>query len=159
MIAALAPDEAGALPLAAHAVPGNGDLEGGVHGLGAGVGEEHRVHAGRRDLHDAGRQFECRRMAHLEGRGEVHRLHLPLHGLDDGLAAVAGIHAPEAGGRIEDAPAVAGDVMHALGTDDQARVRLEAPVRRERHEERFEIVGVCVGERSGGRHGLTKLPG
>ena len=158
VIAARPPDEAGPLPLAARPVPGDGDLQRRVHRLRAGVGEEHRVHAGRRDLHDARRQLERRRMPHLEGRREVHRLHLALHGLDDGLAAMAGIDAPEPGGGVEHAPAVAGDVVHALGADDQARVRLEAPVRRERHEERFEIVGVCVGERSGGRHGRTKLP-
>ena len=42
--------------------------------------------------------------------------------LDDGLAAMAGIDAPEPGGGVEHAPAVAGDVVHAFGADDQARV-------------------------------------
>src|SRR3546814_11444277 len=72
-------------------------------------------------LGQARREFEGQRVAHLEGRREVQLLDLALHRLDDRLASVAGVAAPQAGGTVQHLAAVGGGVVHALGLDDQAR--------------------------------------
>ena len=83
MIAALAADQAGARALAARAVIGERDLERGIDRLGAGVGEEHVVEPGRREVDQAVRQLEGRGMAHLEGRRVIELADLPRDRFDD----------------------------------------------------------------------------
>ena len=56
VIAALAADEARALPLARHVPVGERDLERGVDRLGAGVAEEDVVEVARRELRRCGRR-------------------------------------------------------------------------------------------------------
>ena len=72
-------------------------------------------------------------MAHLERCGVVEGLKLPLHGLRDFLAAMPGVDAPEPGHAVEDFAAIRARVMHPLGGNQNARMGLELPVRRERH--------------------------
>lgn len=128
MIAALAPDQPGARALADGPLVGDRDLEGGVHRFRAGAGEEHPVEPGLRTARRDGRQplgeVEGRRVAHLEGGGEVKGGELALHRRGDALAPVAGIHAPEAGGAIQNAAPVGGGVVHALGRGEHAGAAL-----------------------------------
>jgi len=50
VVAALAPDQARTRSLPAHTMPGERDLERRVHGLRAGIREEHMVDSPGRDL-------------------------------------------------------------------------------------------------------------
>ena len=147
VVAAFAADQADARSLAAGALIGDGDLEGGLDRLGAGVGEEDVVEP-RRHVGDQPRgELEDFRVAHLEGRGVVELLGLARDCLADPRAAVAGVAAPQSGGSVEDLPAVVAAVVHALGGDQHARRLLELPVRGERHPEGFEVVGGGTGPR------------
>jgi hypothetical protein len=119
---------------------GDGDLEGGIHRLRAGVGEEHMVEIAGQHGREPGGQLEGEGVAHLEGGREIHPADLVAHGLDDLLAAVAGIDAPQAGGAVEDLAVVVGGVVHAFRAHEQARLALELPVVGEGHPEGFEIV-------------------
>ena len=135
MVAALAADHPEALALAARAVVREGDLQCGVHRLGTRVGEEQVVQvAGEEGLQPPG-QLEGQRVAHLEGGREVHGVDLARDRVGDGLAAMAGVHAPQARGRVEDLSALGRPVMHALGARQQPRVLLELPVGGEGHPE------------------------
>ncbi len=140
VIAALAADEALARGFAAHAMPGQRDLERGVHGLGARIREEHVIEAGRRQLDDAVRELECGGMAELERRRVVECRELLRDGLDDLPPPVPGHHAPESRRAVEDLPAVVRPVVHALGAREQPRRGLELAIRRERHPEGFELL-------------------
>ena len=80
-------------------------------------------------------------MAELEGRGEIKLGRLLLDRLDDGLAAMAGIGAPQAGGRIEHRPAGHVVIVHVLGAGDEPRPLLERAIGCKAHPEGFEIVG------------------
>ena len=141
VIAALAADQAGAGAFAAHVVIGERDLERGVDRLGARVAEEHVVEIGGRERRDPARELEGLRMGELERRRVVELRRLALDRRDDRVAVVAGIAAPHAGGGVEHGAAVGGVVVHVLGPGDQPRRLLEGAVGRERHPERFEIVG------------------
>ncbi len=152
VIAALAADQADAAALALHPVIGERDLQRGVDGFGAGIGEEDVVEALRRDRREARRQLEHGRMAHLEGRRVVELHQLAVHRLGDLRPGVAGIDAPEAGRAVDHLPAVMAPIVHALGAHEEARRLLELPVGRERHPERFEVVG---GDRDWFLHGPT----
>ena len=66
VIAALASDEARARALALQAVVGERDFQRRVHSLGAGIDEEHLLHALGREPGDAARDFERQRMAERE---------------------------------------------------------------------------------------------
>jgi hypothetical protein len=99
----------------------------------------------------ARRQLEGLGMAHLEGRGVVHLVELLGDRRLDLLAAMAGIDAPQTGRAVDDLAALRRPVVHALGLGQHPRVLLELPVRRERHEEGFEVVGGRLG--GGRRHG------
>ena len=143
VIAALAPDQARARAFAAHVVIGERDLERGVDRLRAGIGEEHMVErAGRHRRHPA-RQLEGLGVGELEGRRVVELGRLRLDGLDDRVAVVAGVGAPEPGGAVEHGAALGRVVVHVLRPRDQARRGLEGAVRRERQPVGFEIVGNC----------------
>ncbi len=141
VIAALAADQARARAFAAHRLIGERDLERGVDRLRAGIAEEHVVEVAGRERRDAVRELERLRMGELERRRIVELAGLALDRRDDRVAVVAGIAAPQAGGRVDHLAAVGGDVVHVLGARDQARRLLEGPVRRERHPEGFEIIG------------------
>ena len=141
VIAALAADQAEARALADGALIGERDLEAGLDRLGAGIGEEDVVDAGRHVGDQARRQLEALGMADLEGRRVVELADLIGDRLDDLRPAVAGIDAPQAGGAVQHLAAVGGAVIHALRGDQHARRLLELPVGRERHPEGFEIVG------------------
>src|SRR5215211_5963894 len=83
----------------------------------------------------------------------VHLLELADDRLLDLFAAVAGIDAPQACRAVDHLASFRRPVVHALGAGQQPGVLLELPVRGERHEEGFEVVG---GGRGGGRgHGGT----
>jgi hypothetical protein len=60
------------------------------------------------------------------------RVQLFLDGLVDGLAVVACAHTPQAGDAVEHLLAVVGGEKHAVGRHEDARLLLEAAVRRER---------------------------
>ena len=102
VIAALAADQAEARALADGALIGERDLEGGLDRLGAGIGEEDVVDAGRHVGDQPRGQLEDLGMAHLEGRRVVELARLVGDRLDDLRPAVAGIDAPQAGGAVED---------------------------------------------------------
>ena len=87
------------------------------------------------------RELERRRIVEL-GRLVLDRRH-------DRIAVVAGIAAPHAGRAVDHGLAVDRVVMHVLRARDQPRRLLEGAVGRERHPERFEIVGPRIGARRG----------
>jgi hypothetical protein len=136
VVAALAPDQAGASALAARLVVGQRDLQRGIDGFRAGVGIEHLAELVVRVVHQPLGQLEGGRMAHLEG-GRVVELagHFADRGGDLRLA-VAARHAPQAGGAVEHLLAVDVAVIHALGRSQQARLGLEITVVGEWHPER-----------------------
>ena len=119
---------------------GEGDLEGGVDRLGAGIGVEDVVQAFRCDVDQAVGQLEGLRMAELEGGSIIQFAGLFANRLGDLRPAVAGIDAPEAGRRIENLAPVMRGIVHILCTDEEARLLLELAVCRERHPERAKIV-------------------
>ncbi len=151
VVAALAADQAGALAFAAGAVVGQGDLQGGVDRLRTRVGEEHAVQALRHEAGDRGGGLEGQRMAELEAGGVVHDAGLARDRLDDLLAAVAGVHAPQAGGAVQHLAAVGRGVVHALGRRQHAGMRLELLVGGEGHPEMGQ-----VGQLGGGVHGGSR---
>ena len=153
MIAALAPDEAGALALALHVPVGHGDLQRGVAGLGARIREEDMVEIGRRKLGDAARELEGVGMSELEGRREIERASLQGDRFGNLVAVMAGIAAPQARCRIEHGAVFRRIVIKVLGARDHARIALEIAVGGERHPERFEVV------RSGSRQAVIGAGG
>jgi hypothetical protein len=140
MITALTADHAGARGFTARTVIGERHLQGGVAGFRAGVGEERIVQVTRRQHGKARGQFENLRVAVLEGRREIELGSLLLDGVDDRLAAMTGIGAPQAGGRINQRAALHVVVVHVLGASDQTRPLLERCVGRKAHEEGFQVV-------------------
>src|SRR5262249_5333518 len=141
VVAALAPDQAGARAFAAHVVIGERDLERGVHRLRARIAEEHVVEVAGRERGNPARELERLGMGELKGRRVVERGRFRLDRRDDGVAIVPGIGAPHAGGAVEDGAPVGGVVMHVLGARDQPRRGLERAIGRERKPIGFEVVG------------------
>ncbi|MOA43516.1 hypothetical protein D3C78_1656790 [compost metagenome] len=90
-------------------------------------------------------------MAQLEAWRVVHDAGLAGDGLDDFLAAVAGVDAPQAGGAVQDLPAIGRGVVHAFGRCQHARVSLELLVGSEGHPEMGQ-----VGQIGGGVHGGSR---
>src|SRR5262245_18852340 len=80
-------------------------------------------------------------MGKLEGGCIVELGGLCADRVDDRVAVVAGIGAPEAGGAVEHLAAVGRVVVHALGARDQPGRGLEGAVGRERQPVGFEVVG------------------
>src|SRR5690606_1642275 len=79
-----------------------------VIGFRAGAGEEDVIHAGRHDVGDGLGQRDGRRVGGLEEQVVIGQLtHLPGGGLDQFLAAVADVDAPEPGHGIKDLVALA----------------------------------------------------
>ena len=153
VIAALAADEAGARALAPGLVVGERDLQRRVDRLGAGIGEERVVEIARRQQREPRGQLEHLGMAVLEGRRVVELGRHLLDGLDDRLAAVAGVHAEQARGGVDHLGAVRLEVMHALGAGEQARALLEGAVGGERHPIGLELIGLYIERRHGGLRG------
>ena len=139
VIALLAPDQPGALALAAGPVIGERDLQRGVHRLRAGVCEEDPVEAGRGDLRQRRGEVEGQRVAHLEGGCVVQRQQLLADGGGDFLTSVAGVDAPKPGHAVEHFAPVVRAVVHALGGDQQPGLGLELPVSGERHPVGVEV--------------------
>ena len=151
VVAALAANQAGTLAFAAGAVIGQGDLQGGVDGLGTRVGEEDTVQALRHEAGHGGGGFEGQRVAQLEARGVVHDAGLAGNRIDDFLAAVAGVHAPQAGRAVQDLATVGRRVVHAFRCRQHAGMRLELFVGSEGHPEMGQ-----VGQLGGGVHGGSR---
>src|SRR6478609_3710124 len=128
VIAALAADQAHLGAVSIGTVISERDLERGLDRLRAGVGEEHLVKAGRRDINQLRGAFERAWMTHLEGPGEIELADLLAHRLDDLRSAMAGVDAPQSRRAVEHAPPVIGRVARALRADDQARSLLIFPV-------------------------------
>ena len=145
VIAALAADQPHPRRIAADIVKSQRDLERGVDRFRAGIAKEHMIEIAGRQRRDARRQFERLGMGELERRRVIELGRLARNGGDNGIAIMAGIAAPKAGGAVEHAPAVRRDVVHVLGGGDQPRALLEGAVGRERHPIRFEIVGNACG--------------
>jgi hypothetical protein len=135
---ALAADEQRALRLAAGPRVGQCDLQSGVAGFRAAVGEEHAVQPGRREVGQPLGQLERTGVTDLEARREVERVDLALHRLGDARMAMPGADAPQPRRAVEHRAPLGRAVGDALGRSDQARRLLELPVRRERHPERVE---------------------
>ena len=142
VIAALAADQPGAGRLAGGAMIGQRDLQRGIDRFEPELVKKMRSSPVGRDLGQPRGEIERQRMAHLERGREIEVHQLPLDGGGDLPAAVAGIDAPQPRRAVDHLAAVDGRVMHALGGGEQARRRLELPVGRERHPERFELQGV-----------------
>ena len=159
VVAALAADQAGAGAFAAHAVVSQRNLERGVHRLRARIGEEHVVEARRGQPDDGVGQLKGRRVSHLEGWRVFHGRDLLRDRGGDFGPAMAGVHAPQAGNAVQDAPTVGGPVVHALGAGQQAGRRLELAIGREGHPEGLELVGGKPGVVGGGIHGAGSPAG
>src|SRR6185295_8271827 len=101
MIAALTPDKPCALAFITGAMVGERDLERRVDRLRAGVAEEDVVEVAGKHAGEAVGEFERCRVAELEGWCVVELHRLLTDCFDDPRAAVAGVRAPQAGGRVE----------------------------------------------------------
>jgi hypothetical protein len=128
VVAALAPDQAGPLPLAADVPVGQRDLQRRIDGLGAGIAEEYVVEVARGELGEPRGEGEPAGMAELEGRREIERFGLGLDRRDDLIPVVAGIAAPQAGDPVEHGPPFGRVVVHALGARDHPGALLEGAV-------------------------------
>ena len=142
VVAPLAPDQPRLRALAPHVVIAERDLQRGIRRFRARVGEEHVVEIAGREVDQPVRELESRRVAELKGRREIHALGLRLDRRHDLLVPVACVAAPEPGGAVQNLATARRVVVHALGARHQARLLLVALVRRERHPEGFEVVGI-----------------
>ncbi len=86
------------------------------------------VEVARRQQRQPGGQLEHLGVAVLEGRRVVEPGRCLLDGLDDRLAAVAGVDAEQAGRGVDHLAAVRLEVVHALGAGEQAGSLLEGAV-------------------------------
>src|SRR5579871_562256 len=98
------------------------------------------VEVGWREVGDARRQIERRRVGELERRREVELAGLALNRGHDRSAVMSGVAAPQSRGAVENLPPLRRVIMHVLGARDEARALLEGAVRRERQPERREVV-------------------
>ncbi len=78
-------------------------------------------------------------MTHLEGRGVFHGAKLLRDRFGNFAPPVTGVHAPQARDPVEDFAAVGRPVIHAKGSREQSRIRLELSICRERHPKCIEI--------------------
>jgi len=138
VIAARAADESNTLRLALRLPIGERDLERRIDRLRSRVAEEHAVDLLGQHPRELLRELEGERMSHLERRRVVHDAGLFADGRGDRFAAMAGVHAPEAGGAVEDLSAVSGGIVHVFRGDEHARRALERAVRGKGHPQLFE---------------------
>ena len=101
VVAALAADEPGTGPLAASPLPGQRNLERGVHGLRSGVGIEDVTESLGGDLHQPVGQLERQGVAHLEGGGKIEVGDLLGDRLGDLAPTMACVATPESGSAIQ----------------------------------------------------------
>ena len=132
MIAPLAGDEPGAGAGAGELVVGERDLERGVDRFGAGIAEEHALEGVGGKLGQARGQVKRRSVPGLERGRVVEPAGLAADGLDDRLAAMTGVAAPQPRHGIEHLAPVGGEVMHAGGAIDQPGTPLEGAIGGER---------------------------
>ncbi len=85
-------------------------------------------------------------MTHLKGGSVLHGAELLRDRFSDFAPSVPGIDAPQARDPVEHFASVGSPVVHALGACEQARIRLELPIRREGHPKGVEI---AMGESGG----------
>jgi len=138
MVGAFPRHHAHALTLTAGAVIGKGNLDGGIHGLRARVGEEHLVDALRRERRHPSGEFELGRMGALEGRAVIELHNLVGNRVGDLPATVTGGATEQPRGPVEDLFALVVPVVHALATHEDPRMGLEFAVSRKRHPIVFE---------------------
>ncbi|EWS64689.1 hypothetical protein Y695_02067 [Hydrogenophaga sp. T4] len=131
VVAALATDEEVAMTFAPRAVVSQRHLQRGVGRLGTRVAEQHLVQVAGCHGGDHLGGAEGLVVAHAEGGGVVQRVELLLDRFVDGLAVVARTHAPQAGDAVDDLLAIVRGEVHAVRSDENARVFLEAAVGRE----------------------------
>ena len=131
VVAALAAYEDIAVAFAARAVPGQRQLQRRIRRLRARIAKQHpvQVAGGHGSDHVSG--LEGLVVAGLKGGGVIQCVELLFDRLLDRLAVVPRRHAPQAGDAVEHLPAVVGCKVHAVGSDKNTRVVLEAAVRRE----------------------------
>ena len=124
------------------------EADDGVVGLGPGIGEEHPVEAGRRQLAQLAGQLDGRRVGALEEAVVVGQLpQLAAPGVGQLGAAVAEVDAPEPGHPVEDLLAVLLPDVHALGPrDDPCAALAELAVIRERVQEVLPVLLLPPGE-------------
>ncbi|MDR8851298.1 hypothetical protein FEP99_04325 [Burkholderia pseudomultivorans] len=138
VIAVLARDHVFLLRLALHAPVLVHDAQHGVVAFRAAVAVEEVVEAGRRDFREHRGQFDHRRVRGLEERVvERQLLQLAVRGVGELLAAVADVHAPEAGHPVDDLVAVRVPQVDAVGLHDHAAARA---VQRAHVRERVDVV-------------------
>ena len=145
VVGLLPPDQHAALPLAPGLMIGQRDLQRGIDGLGAGIGEEDVIEA-RGHLRQPVGGFEGDGVALIKAMGKIQRRGLLLDGLDDRLAIVACVAAPQPASAVDQAVALHGRVVHAVGRSDDAGIILEPAARRERHPVGIEIVWHLIHE-------------
>ena len=133
------------LPFAAGLMIGQRDLQRGIDGLGAGIGEEDVIEA-RGHLRQPVGGLEGDGVTLVEAMGKIQRGGLLLDGFDDRLAVVADVAAPQPTGAVDQAVARHGRVVHAVGRSDDAGIILEPAARRERHPVGIEIVWHLIHE-------------
>ncbi len=85
-------------------------------------------------------------MGHLEGRRVVQLGDLLLHCLDDFLAAMTGVTAPQARSAVQNLATIGGGIVHVLGFHEKPWVTLELPVCRERHPVGIKVVCCQAGD-------------
>lgn len=145
MIASLASNDTRTRAFAAHPMPGDRDLHCGICCFRSRIGEEDMIQIAGRERRDLRGRFEGLGMAELEARREIQRGSGVLNGLDDGSTAMTGVAAPKSRRRVEDAPAVLIQIIHALGARDDPRLSLEFAVRREGKPKGVKLVDGWVG--------------
>ena len=141
VIAPLPPDQPGLVPLPPGPLIGERDLQGRLHGLRSGIGEEHMVEPLGHQVGDPGGQLEGQGVGQVEGGGEVQDRRLLLDRLDDPRAAVARIHAPQARRAVQHLAPLRRLEMHVLGAGQHPRIGLEAAIGGERDPEGGQVVG------------------
>jgi hypothetical protein len=95
-------------------VVGERKLERRVDRFGARIGEEHARHPFRGNLDDPLRELERERVSHLERRCEIERRDALGDRVDDLLAAMPCVDAPQARGAVEDLASFRRVVVHAF---------------------------------------------
>ena len=156
MIAALTPDQAGALAVAACTVIGKGDFKGGLNRFRTRVGVEHMIKVPRHDLSQTIGKLKRLGVTHLESWRIIQLVHLRLDRFDNFRTFVTSVAAPKTRRPIQDLAVVIGCVIHAFGRDQHTRGLLELAVGRKRHPECRKIVRPA--DFRGGCHKRSPVP-
>ena len=154
VIAVLARDHVFLLRLALHAPVLVHEPQHGVVAFRAAVAVEEVVEAGRRDFREHRGKLDHRRVRGLEERVvERQFLDLAIRGVGEFLAAVADVHAPEAGHPVDHLVAVGVPQVDAVGLHDHAAA---CAVQRTHVGERVDVVRGVERAVFGGRAGLRR---